>query len=80
MAGGDDVAEHQARVLCTPDAPLERAHTHPAVDNGQTKLQPADPPEAREPAPPRGAKEGDVVVRGAVVRRALRRSVNMYSA
>ena len=81
MARRDDVDEHLARVVGRQDAPLERPCTHPAADNSLTKLQPpSPPPPLRERAPPRGDKDVGVALCGAVVRDALRRSNDMYSA
>ena len=80
MARRDDVDEHLARVVRRQDAPLERPCTHPAADNSLTKLQPPSPPPLRERAPPRGDKDVGVAVCGAVVRDALRRSVDMRTA
>ena len=64
MGEGSDVEQHEARQPLKHGAPRARPSTAPVTDNNLAKWRPEHVPQARERAPPRGAKGADVVVRG----------------
>ena len=64
MGVGVDVHEHLSPQPLKQGAPRARPSAAPAKDSSLAKWRPEHVPQARERAPPRGAKGADVVVRG----------------